>query len=475
MASENNWEPAKARAEQCQWVSIPGANVTLQLLRGQPLKIMRAFAADYNAYVEPLRDADSASWTPTNKVATSNHLNGTAMDLNWNSHPFQTRNTFTPEQVAVIHELLDFYEGTVYWAGDWKNPIDEMHWQMGYETYGNPHTQDFIDRKIRVDGYSTFRRGDIIDAAPILAQVMGNRLSLNRYRELLPAYAQQLIACDCTTVERIAMNAAQLGHESAGLYYTEEIASGAAYESRADLGNTQPGDGMRFKGRSWIQITGRSNYTRLSRWAFDKGYVPSPTYFVDNPAALASDQYAGLGAAWYWVVARPDINALADSRDLITVTRRINGGTNGLDDRRARYDRALRMGDQLLALVGERQEEDEMAGWSPDRVERAMVLLENIAGVRRVSRSPLRRPGEGEVDTCAGFAWGADGYGHAHFVYLAAKFGDRASLQRLVEVAAADPERFPDRVADAKLAAAMLAAIERDNPEALRGFMGGVS
>lgn len=173
---------------------------------------------------------------------------------------------------------------------------------------------------------------------------MGARLSLERYGQLLPAVVESLRACECATVDRIAMWCAQIGHESGGLYYTEEIASGAAYEGRADLGNTQPGDGVRFKGRSWIQITGRSNYTRLSLWAHSKGLVPTSTYFVDHPERLAADEYAGLGAAWYWVVARPDINALADRRDLETVTRRINGGTNGLADRRERYNRALGMG-----------------------------------------------------------------------------------------------------------------------------------
>ena len=60
MPSENGWEPARARPDQCEWVSVPGANVTLQLLKGQPSIILRAFAADFHAHVEPLRDADSA-------------------------------------------------------------------------------------------------------------------------------------------------------------------------------------------------------------------------------------------------------------------------------------------------------------------------------------------------------------------------------------------------------------------------------
>lgn len=159
MPSENGWQPAKAESGQCEWIKVPGTQVSLQILRGIPLQILRAFAADYHAYVEPLRDPDSASWTPTNSVATSNHLNGTAMDLNWNSHPFQVRGTFTPDQMSVIRELLEFYEGTVFWAGDWDSPVDEMHWQMGYDTFTNQvHCQDVIRRKILESGFSTFRR-----------------------------------------------------------------------------------------------------------------------------------------------------------------------------------------------------------------------------------------------------------------------------------------------------------------------------
>lgn len=410
--SSNGWPMVDEGS--CTWVKIPGTNVTLQIQNGQPLAILRAFAADFNAYVEPLRDPDSACWTPTNSVSSSNHLSGTGMDLNWNSHPFQKRGTFTAAQLATIRELQDFYEGTVFWGGDWGSPVDEMHWQLSslanggdINTFNNPHTQDFINRKIRPDGYSTFRRGDVpsVDAAQVLSDAMGGRLSLDRYRQLLPAVTASLLACDCTNVNRIAMWCAQIGHESAGLYYTEEIASGAAYEGRTDLGNTQPGDGVRFKGRSWIQITGRSNYTRLSQWAFGKGLVPSATYFVDNPPALASDEYAGLGAAWYWVVARSDINALSDNRDLVTVTKRINGGTNGLEDapdgtpgRRTRYNRALAMGDQLLALTT--QGDDFMSALNDqeqrqlfDRTNQVWGALFNPVG----SLSKYKADGEGDI------------------------------------------------------------------------------
>jgi putative chitinase len=464
--SENGWPMVDEGS--CTWVDIPGTSVTLEIQNGQPLQIMRAFAADFHAYIEPLRDPDSACWTPTNSVPTSNHLSGTAMDLNWDSHKFQVADAgFDAAKLARVRALLDFYEGTIFWGNDWDSPKDAMHFQMGYDTYRNAHTADFIARKIRADGFSTYQRGGAgggsvpagPDAAQVLSDVMGGRLSLDRYRQLLPAVASSLQACECVNVNRIAMWCAQIGHESGGLYYTEEIASGAAYEGRGDLGNTQPGDGVRFKGRSWIQITGRSNYTRLSQWAFSKGLVPSPTFFVDNPAELANDQYAGLGAAWYWVVARPDINALSDAQDLVTVTQRINGGQNGIDDRRARYNRALAMGDSLLALLG---------GAAPAPAPTVEELLMSDTTLYP-SISIYATPGEGAKFTLAQLIQSIDGMKHRELVEDDAKLGDPDAIGRIARVAAGKG-LFTD-AASITHAQAVLANIEATHPEALRGFL----
>lgn len=188
--------------------------------------------------------------------------------------------------------------------------------------------------------------------ADALAQAMGGTVSRERYAALLPAFTEAMREAGCTTVERAAMWCAQLGHESGGLRWMEEIADGSDYEGRRDLGNTQPGDGRRFKGRGPIQLTGRGHYAECSRWAHGRGLVPSPTYFVDNPAELASDRYGFVGAVWYWTAARPQLNALADARDIVAATRAINGGTNGLPDRQLRYKRCLELGAALLPTGG---------------------------------------------------------------------------------------------------------------------------
>lgn len=194
----------------------------------------------------------------------------------------------------------------------------------------------------------------------ILAEVMFNRAPFARYEQLAPAFNRALVQAGCTNIPRAAMFIAQLGHESVGLDAMEEYADGSAYEWRSDLGNTQAGDGPRYKGRGPIQVTGRNNYAALSRWAFDNGYVDSPTFFVDKPTLLSSDEYGFLGAVWYWTVARPRLNEFADAAadgnlDDITrwgfferATRAINGGTNGIEDRNRRFLKALSLGDAIL-------------------------------------------------------------------------------------------------------------------------------
>jgi predicted chitinase len=127
---------------------------------------------------------------------------------------------------------------------------------------------------------------------------------------------------------------AQIGHESGELRFRTEIASGEAYEGRLDLGNVQPGDGPRFRGRGLIQLTGRANYTEFGR------ALGIEAELLADPDRVASDPDLCVKAAgWFW--ARRDLNALADANDLTQITRRINGGLNGLEDRRRLLRRAV--------------------------------------------------------------------------------------------------------------------------------------
>lgn len=125
---------------------------------------------------------------------------------------------------------------------------------------------------------------------------------------------------------RLAHFLAQVGHESGSFKYMEEIASGSAYEGRADLGNTAPGDGVKFKGRGPIQITGRANYRFFGR-----------QIGIDLERRPEIAAYPSIGlhlACAYW--GNRNLNGLAEKDLLEDITRKINGGLNGLADRKSR-------------------------------------------------------------------------------------------------------------------------------------------
>lgn len=130
---------------------------------------------------------------------------------------------------------------------------------------------------------------------------------------------------------RQAAYLAQLAHESVGLTAFEEFASGKAYEGREDLGNTRPGDGVRFKGRGPMQLTGRANY-RAAGAALGLD--------LENNPQLASQPAIGFRtAAWFWK--EHGLNELADNKEFDRITKRINGGYNGKISRDNYYKKAL--------------------------------------------------------------------------------------------------------------------------------------
>lgn len=121
---------------------------------------------------------------------------------------------------------------------------------------------------------------------------------------------------------------AQMAHESMGFKYVREIwgptEAQVRYEGRRDLGNTEPGDGRRYAGKGFIQLTGRANYTQASQDIYgDDRLVKNPELVEQDPA---------LSAGWYWSKRR--INRHADTDDIVSVTLAINGGKNGLADRK---------------------------------------------------------------------------------------------------------------------------------------------
>jgi len=128
---------------------------------------------------------------------------------------------------------------------------------------------------------------------------------------------------DINTAQRVASFLAQLLHESGGFMYVKELASGEAYEGRKDLGNTEIGDGRRYKGRGLIQLTGRANYKQVGK---DFGID-----LIGQPELLEEPKWAVESACHFWK--SHGLNEICEKYDVVKVTKIINGGRNGLAER----------------------------------------------------------------------------------------------------------------------------------------------
>lgn len=183
--------------------------------------------------------------------------------------------------------------------------------------------------------------------ADTLARVAGTS-SNDNMQSTVAGLARAGIGAGLNRPHRLAHFLGQLAHESQGWKYDKEIwgptAAQRRYDTRTDLGNTAAvdGDGFRYRGRGPIQITGRSNYAAFRDWA--RRMDPQAPDFVSDPDAVLSDPWEGLGPIWYWETR--GLNVYADADNLRGITQGINGGTNGLADRQARYVRSA------LVLLG---------------------------------------------------------------------------------------------------------------------------
>ena len=138
---------------------------------------------------------------------------------------------------------------------------------------------------------------------------------------------------EITTVPRIRHFLSQTAHESGGGRYKKELASGVAYNNRSDLGNG-PADGPKYKGAGYIQLTGKYNYSRLSEYLNDPRVMEGVDYVAET--------YPFTSAGYWWMDNK--MNELIDSgADVLAVTRRVNGGTNGLADRQHYYEICLKV------------------------------------------------------------------------------------------------------------------------------------
>lgn len=241
------------------------------------------------------------------------------------------------------------------------NPSLRAIWiaDSGFQPQGYWISFDQCATLIPPKGYCYANTGVKIPPTPpqtptvaLLSKAMGDAVGLDVYSQLLPFYSDMLVKCQATTQKRIAALSAQLGHESVGLKFMRELWGPTADQANYDnmMGNG-PGEGRKYLGRGPIQVTGKNNYRALSQWAFDRKYVSSPTFFVDNPEKLEEYQYAFLGVVWYVSKDQERFNQYADAGDVENYSKLINAPAwigkpqraRGIDDRIARYNRCMTM------------------------------------------------------------------------------------------------------------------------------------
>jgi hypothetical protein len=419
--------------ESLVWITVPGTRVTLQLMKGWPATVMGAYAADYNAFVEPLRDADSAGYTPSNSVATSNHLNGTAMDLCWGSHTFRVSFAgYSPAMIATMEQLEQFYEGIMFWAQRWDDPKDAMHHQMGYGTWNNPKVADFIARKIRPDGFSTFRRGGTSGPpAPALSRA-------DRYALAIIAEGQRL----GITPRGIIIGLSVALVETNLTMYANSNDPPSLALPHDKVGSDHMSSGLFQQQTSWGTLADRMDPAASARIFFT----------VDNGGGVRGLTRIrdGLGQIY-------DYNSTAHSMGFYAQKVQGSAYPDRYDERMAEATALFNRLAGTAPAPPPRDEDDFMSALSPDE-QRALY---NAVMSPQQSRSPLRHVGEGTVGDAPDQVWDTDGSVHVLLMYLTGVIlGDPDAVQLLREVAAVNTVRYPDRVHDRCLAQAMLNVIE---------------
>lgn len=134
--SENGWRMIDINS--CDRLPIPGTNLVLPFRAGDASVILRGWLSWFNKNVEPLNNpgrgyTDEGSWTATNDVGNSNHLSGSAADLNWSEHAFRVSYSgFTPSEIATCRKGLELFEQCIWWGQDWNTPKDAMHFQLNF-------------------------------------------------------------------------------------------------------------------------------------------------------------------------------------------------------------------------------------------------------------------------------------------------------------------------------------------------------
>lgn len=403
--SEDGWRMVDQA--ECEWIS-PAPGVTIQVRKGIPATILGAFAARFHKIVEPLRDNDTACWTPTNTVATSNHMAGTAMDLNWGSHPFHVRGTFG-DRLPALRQLLDDFEGCVWWGGDWQSPIDEMHFQLNYrEGYLDDNGNFVLDVDDRLTSLANRLQGEAPPPPP-----EDNR---TRYARAIIAEGQRR----GVTPRGIQIALATALVESNLTMYANSSVPQSLNMPYEAVGHDHDSVGL-FQ-------------QRCPMWG--------PVEVLMDPAKSAGLFYDHLVKLDYNGPNSPGSYAQAVQRSAYP----------GRYDER--YDDAVALYNRYVTAQP-MEDDDFMSALTADEQRQ---IYNEICGPR-TSRSPLRHVGEGVIGNIETLEQNMDGSIHVLVMWVLAAYLKSPDHLALLQEVAGNTE--PDRQWDAKLAQAMLNKINQ--------------
>ncbi|MCA2654230.1 MAG: hypothetical protein IM475_08240 [Microcystis sp. M061S2] len=251
---------------------------------------------------------------------------------------------------------LDYGAGIWYlWSDHWHLPWQKSSKDNGRSSVSAPE--------------SSQHQGVNLVTRQQAESVYGRKMSDKQFNDLNSC----LQRFEINTVPRIRHFLSQTAHESGGLRWMEEIASGSAYEGRRDLGNTSPGDGRKYKGAGVIQLTGRHNYQKFADFIKDQKVMQGHSY--------VAQVYPFTSAGFWWK--NNNMNALCDRGATVReVTKRVNGGYNGLSDRQRYYDKACQVIKQLPSTplhteeLAAKPETGKAATESSDQVSKVEVVRE---------------------------------------------------------------------------------------------------
>ncbi|TRU28921.1 MAG: hypothetical protein EWV92_08520 [Microcystis aeruginosa Ma_MB_S_20031200_S102] len=251
---------------------------------------------------------------------------------------------------------LDYGAGIWYlWSDHWHLPWQKSSKDNGRSSVSAPES-------IQHQGVNLVTRQQA-------ESVYGRKMSDKQFNDLNSC----LQRFEINTVPRVRHFLSQTAHESGGLRWMEEIASGSAYEGRRDLGNTSPGDGRKYKGAGVIQLTGRHNYQKFADFIKDQNVMQGHSY--------VAQVYPFTSAGFWWK--NNNMNALCDRGGTVKeVTKRVNGGYNGLSDRQRYYDKACQVIKQLPSTslhteeLAAKPETGKAATESSDQVSKVEVVRE---------------------------------------------------------------------------------------------------